>query len=131
MAKNLGQHVRVALGTPASCALLDPSGSSDRSLDVTLVDLSAGGALITAGEALLAGRPLRLAIRSTDPPIDLAVIGTVVRAETRATDGAFRAGIRFTVGDPERVALTRFVLKAARTTGQGSTLVLPAAGAAA
>lgn len=125
MGKNRRKYVRVNLGTSTALSLLDPSRISDRVLDVTLIDLSAGGAQIVATESILNGQPIRLAIRSTEPPIELNVIGRIVRADMKAPDGTFRCAIHFsTMSDADRVTVTRFVLRAARTTGQGADRIV-------
>jgi c-di-GMP-binding flagellar brake protein YcgR len=130
MVKNKRRFIRVGLQTSTTCSLLDPSGVGNRAIDVTLVDLSAGGAALVATEPAVVGRPVRLAVHSANPEIDITVIGTVVRADARAADGQYRFAVRFVaLPDPERVALTRFVLKAARTNGQGADLIVPGAAA--
>lgn len=126
MAKNRRKFIRVGLRTQATCALLDPTGVGARTLEVTLVDLSAGGAGLVASEPVVIGQPVRLHVVSSDPELDIVVIGTVVRADARSSDGSYRFAIQFAaLGDHERVTLTRFVLKAARTSGQGSDRIVP------
>lgn len=128
--KNRRKFIRVGLQTSTTCSLLDPSGVGNRTIDVTLVDLSAGGAALVATEPIVVGQPVRLLVHATNPEIDIAVIGTVVRADARAADGQYRFAVRFVaLGDAERVELTRFVLRAARTNGQGADLIVPGAAA--
>lgn len=129
MVKNKRKFIRVDLQASSTCSLLDPSGVGGRTLDVTIADLSAGGAALVGGEPVVVGQPVRLAIRRSDPEIDIVVIGTVIRADVRASDGTYRFAVRFAaLGDLERVTLTRFVLKAARSSGQGADLIVRAAG---
>lgn len=128
MAKNKRKYVRVGLRASTTCSLLDPSGVGSRTLEVTISDLSAGGAALIAAEPVVVGQPVRIVIAQDEPPIDIAVIGSVIRADVRSADGQYRFAVRFAaIGDHERVALTRFVLKAARTSGQGADLIVPGA----
>jgi PilZ domain len=125
---NKRKYIRVHLDLSVSCSLLDPSGVSDRRLEAILTDLSAGGAKLVATEPIIAGQPMRLTLRSAEPALDITVIGTIVRIDPKSPEGAFPFSVRFaTLGDAERVALTRYVLRAARTRGQGADRIVPGA----
>ena len=125
MPRNHRKFMRVNIGSTTSMGLLDPTGIADRTLDVTLVNLSAGGAQIVANESILTSQPIRLGVKSADPPLEMNVIGRVIRADMKAADGTFRCGIKFsTMSDADRVTLTRFVLRLALKTGQGADRIV-------
>jgi c-di-GMP-binding flagellar brake protein YcgR len=124
MSRERRKFVRVALEMASSCSFLDASGLPKNVSQVTILDLSAGGAKIQTREPLVPGAPVRLHVHGEDPAIDVNVLARALRVDRQA-DGSVAAGLEFVaLQPPDRVQLTRFVLTAARKSGQGGERVM-------
>lgn len=116
--------MRVELMLPVECFAIDQKGIAGPAVRAELHDVSGGGARLALDGPVALGAAMRIALRCDEPPVDLALLATVVRCNRRDT-GGFDIGVQFVaLPAPERVALTRFVLARARATGQRSGAVM-------
>lgn len=128
MPREQRKYLRTELSLPADCIVLDEAGITARTHDVTVLDLSAGGARIEATEALMPGMSIRLMLKHDDPEIDTTPLARILRTAP-TPDGTHIAAMEFVGLDTnDRVAITRFVLITARRSGQGATPIHDQAG---
>lgn len=124
MKRERRRYLRVPVELRVETSILDPAGLPLKTFEARATDVSAGGVRLVLPEPLWVGCSLRLHLVHDHPRLDLPLLGSVVRTE-RLEGSAHGAGIEFVaVSGPERIALTRFVLALARSTGHGNRRIL-------
>ena len=109
------------------CYALEENGVRARAFDVTVLNLSAGGAYIRAREQAWPPQTVVLRLQSEDGTIDINAHARVVRSGERAADGgSYLWALQFESLDmPTRSALSRFVFAQAKKLGQAAYLIVP------
>ncbi len=108
--------VRVDVGLPGACNVVDPRGNPTGTIGARVVNLSAGGAYVLVDEPLHVGASVRVRLASFQPILALDPSARVVRVDR--IDGRHGAALQFVDHAAEDiVTLTRFVLASARPVG--------------
>lgn len=111
-------HRRVEVALPATLAPLEESGQPGSPLEVTIVDISAGGARIVASARLTPDRRFHLGFTIGDRTIETIV--QIVHITDRG--GQRQYGVRLVdVSMPDRSAITKHVFTAAREAAERLT----------
>lgn len=125
--KNRRHHFRVDLEVHATCYALEDNGVRARAFDVTVLNLSAGGAYVRSREQAWPPQTVVLRLQSEDGTIDVNAHARVVRSGQRSDgDGSYLWALQFESLDlPTRSALSRFVFGQAKKLGQAADLIVP------
>jgi PilZ domain len=110
--ENQRAFFRIDAVVPVTARRLDDDGQVWDEFPGETVDISAGGALLTAKEFVPAGHGLEVELVSASPPLDLVARGRVVRS-WRRSDGSWLSAVCFerVEGHAERQLLRFCFLK--------------------
>lgn len=113
------RNYRVDLRLPLTCYPVDPTtGNLGPSFLATAADFSTSGASVLIDQDMKVPRRICMQLRSSEPPLDLLVMGRVVSVRKHPE---LRVGLRFEdLASAARAELTRFVFAAAKRFGDGS-----------
>jgi hypothetical protein len=105
---------RVYVSFPVTVWAFDEEGAELDPFTAETQDLSAGGALIRSDDSLRAGQPLRLALYSSDPPLDVHTAASVVRS-WKDENGRTLSALQFDpLSDADQAAVLRYCNTAQR-----------------
>lgn len=124
--KNRRHHFRVDLEVPATCYALEDDGVRARGFEVTVLNLSAGGAFVRSREQAWPPQMVVLRLQSEDGAIDVNAHARVVRSGQRdEADGSFLWALEFEALDlPTRSGISRFVFAQAKRLGQAAERIV-------